>query len=299
MSQIAFELSETLAAAVERAAPSVVQVHGHRRPAAGVVFADNLVAAPARALGDDAAVIRLATGETIEGQVLGHAAGTGLGVVRAEHPKLVAAETAAEPRVGSLAIAIGRTWSGGVIASVTNVAVVGGPLRTGRASEIARVIRIAQPPHGAFVGGALADVNGRVLGLLTGSAIRGTTIAIPATLAWEAAHQIVQRGGTRQGFLGISTIPVTLPARQRGEHAQEGGLLVTGIGTQSPAETAGLLVGDVLVSFAGQPIEEPDALLTALRGDHVGKQVTLSVIRGVTRQDLTVIVGERPSHRAR
>ena len=47
------------------------------------------------------------------------------------------------------------------MATLTNVAVVGGPLRTGRAIEIERVIRIAQPPHGALTGGALVDGDGR------------------------------------------------------------------------------------------------------------------------------------------
>jgi serine protease Do len=297
MSHTLSELSNNIATAVERAAASVVQVYGHRRPAAGVVFAPDLIAAPARTLGDEAAIVRLSNGDTVEGQVLGYALGMGLGVVRVAQLTATPAESSPEPRVGSLAIAIGRTWSGAVMATVTNVAVVGGPLRTGRASQIERVIRIAQSPHGALSGGALADADGRVLGIVTGSAIRGTTVVIPATLAWDAAHHIVKHGGTRQGFLGISTTTVALTPRQQSGHAESHGLLITAVADESPADAAGLLVGDIIMAFAGEPVHDPEALVTLLRGDHVGKTATLSVLRGVKRQDVALTVGERPQRR--
>lgn len=290
------ELSTGIAAAVERAAGSVVQVYGHRRPAAGIVFSTDLIAAPARLLGDDTVIVRRPDGRTSEGQVLGHAVGMGLGVVRVPELGLAPAGAAPEPRVGTLAIAIGRTWSGAVMASVTNVAVVGGPLRTGRATEVARVIRIAQPPHGALSGGALVAGDGQVMGVITGSAIRGTTIVIPVTLAWEAAHHIVKRGGVRQGYLGISTMPVALARRQRSD-AEDAGVLISSVAANSPADSAGLLVGDVILQFAGEPVREPDTLVTLLRGDHIGKPITLSVLRGVQRHDVAVVIGERPTRR--
>jgi S1-C subfamily serine protease len=296
MSHTFLELSNGIVSSVDRAAASVVQVYGHRRPSAGVVFDTDLIVAPARALADDTAVVRLPNGTTVDGQVLGHSFGMGLGVVRVPQLGIAPGDPAPEPRTGSLAVAVGRTWSGAVMASVTNVAVVGGPLRTGRATEIARVIRVAQPPHGALSGGALADADGRILGLLTASAIRGTTVVLPTTLAWEAAHQIVERGGTRQGYLGISTMPVALPARQHG-HGQERGLLITSIAAKSPADSAGLFVGDIILQFAEAQVQEPDVLVTLLRGDHVGRPVTIALLRGVQRHEVAVVVGERPAHR--
>lgn len=291
-------LSDDISAAVDRVAGSVVQVFSHRRPAAGVVFAPELVLAPARALGDDTAVVRLPDGNTVDGQVLGHAVSMGVGVVRVPGLAAAAAVAAPEPRVGSLAIAVGRTWSGAVMATVTNVAVVGGPLRTGRASQIDRVIRISQPPHGALNGGALSDGDGRVLGMISGSEIRGTAVVLPATLAWAAAHHIVERGGTRQGYLGIGSMPVTLPERQRDGREGTTALLITAVAQGSPADQSGLLIGDIIVAFESVAVHEPAALVTLLRGDHIGKSVTLSVLRGVKRQDVAVTVGERPARRA-
>jgi serine protease Do len=288
------DLSSELAAIVDRAALSVVQVQGDRRPVAGVVFAPDLIAAPARALADDTAVVRLPGGKTVEGAVMGHTLSMGLAIVRVPELGLTPLAAAAEPGVGHLAVAVGRTWSGGVMATITNVAVVGGPLRTGRTSQLERVIRIAQAPHGALTGGALVDGAGAALGLVTGSEIRGTTIVVPASLAWPAGASVAATGGTRQGFLGVSSTTVTLPGRQRGGRPQEHGLLVTGIVPDSPADTAGLLVGDVIVGFEGQTVDDPEALVMLLRGNRVGTAVTLRILRGVKIEEVAVTVGERP-----
>ena len=187
---------------------------------------------------------------------------------------------------------MGRTWSGGVFSALAPVAVVGGPLRTGRTTEIARVVRVGLAPHGALTGGALVNGAGRVLGVLTAIAIRGTTVVIPAALAWAAAREIVAEGGTRQGFIGVSSIPVALSAHQRVEN-RERGLLVTGITPDGPADVAGVLVGDVIVGFGDAPVAGIDDLLTLLQGNRVGQAVALSVVRGRGVETLTVTVAER------
>lgn len=299
MSDILTSLSDVLAGAVDRASASVVQVHGHRRPAAGVVFAPDLVLAPAHVLENDVATVQVAGGSTHEAVVLGRAFSLGLAVVRVSGLGLTPLEAAPEPRVGHLVLAIGRTWSGGVMASVTNVAVVGGPLRTSRASQLDRVIRIAQAPHGAFVGGALVDGSGRALGVITATDIRGTTVVIPSALAWGIGQQIVSQGGTKQGFLGVSSTTVALPEKQRAGRSQSHGLLVTGIVDGSPAEAAGILIGDIIVAFEGKAVAEPEALVTLLRADKTGAAATITLLRGGEVKDVPVSIGERPLRESR
>lgn len=287
-------LSDGIAAAVEAAAHSVVQLHTRRRPAAGIVFGDDLVLASARAVDDDAVAVRRADGQTLEGTVLGRGHAAGLAVVRVPSLGVPALQTAPEPRVGNLAIAVGRTWSGGVMATVTSVAVVGGPLRTGRVSRLDRVIRIAQPPHGALTGGALVDGHGRAFGLVTGAEIRGTTVVVPAGIAWPMAQQIATHGGARQGFLGIGSTTVRVPTRQRGGRADEHGLLVTSLVDDGPADRAGVLVGDVMVAFDDTPVREPEELIMLLRGDRVGQAAQLTLLRSGQALQVPVTVGERP-----
>lgn len=287
-------LSNEFAAAVDQAAPSIVQVHGRRRVACGLVVADGLVLTPA-VVDDGAAPIRTGDGRTADGAVLGRMGHMGLTVLRVEGAGLLPLTAADEPKPGSLAVAVGRTWSGGVIAMLAPVAVVGGPLRTGRTHAIDRVIRMQHPPHGALTGGALIGDSGRVLGIITSMDIRDTAVVIPASIAWAAATQVAAAGGTRQGFLGVSSMPVVIPERQRGGRTEPSGLLISQVANGSPAETAGLLVGDIIVAFDRQPVRDGEELLTRLRGDRVGKAVAVTVLRGGAPVDVTVTVGERPS----
>ncbi len=293
MSNLLASLSAELVSATDTASASVVQVQTRRRPVAGVVFDTDLILVPGHHLDDDAAPVRRADGQTFDGQVLGRHAGTGLAVVRATGLGAPVARTADEPRPGQLALAVGRTWSGGVFSTLAPVVVVGGPLRTGRSTEVARVVRVGLAPHGALTGGALVDGAGQVLGVVTAMAIRGTTVVVPAAIAWAAAREIVAHGGARQGFIGISSMAVTLPARQRGEGPATG-LLVTGVVPDGPADAAGMLVGDVIVAFGGAPVAEADDLLTLLRGHQVGQTATLTVMRGGANTPVAITVGTRP-----
>ena len=165
------------------------------------------------------------------------------------------ARPGAAPLPGHPAVAVGRTWSGGLFAHLTGVAVVGGPLRTSRASEIARVFRTSTPPHGALTGGALADGDGRVLGIITAAAIRGTTVVIPIDLTLEAARAVVAEA-VRQGFIGISSTAVR-PARQRHGRPEDFGLLVLG-SSRAVRRCRRLLVGDIVVGFEGEAVQEPE-----------------------------------------
>jgi hypothetical protein len=76
-------LSNEIAAAVDKAAPSIVQVHGHRRVTAGIVIADNLIATPA-ATDDDTVAVLTGADQTAEGAVLGRIGNMGLTVVRVD-----------------------------------------------------------------------------------------------------------------------------------------------------------------------------------------------------------------------
>ena len=287
-------LSNEISMAVEQAAPSIVQVHGRRRVAAGLVVADNIILTPA-SVDDEKIPVHAGNGQAVEGTVLGRIGHMGLTVLRVDGLGLRPLTAAEDAKPGHLAVAVGRTWSGNVMTMLAPIAVVGGPLRTGRASEIERVIRIQQSPHGALNGGALLDASGRVLGIITTLAIRGTTVVVPASLAWAAAAKVATDGGTKQGFLGVSSSPVRIPERQRAGRSQDVGLLISQVSSQSPAETAGLLVGDVIVGFDGEAVEDGEELVTRLRGNRVGKAVPVTVIRGASAVDVTVTIAERPT----
>lgn len=291
MNDILSSLNKELTDAVAAAESSVVQLHG-RRPVAAVAIDADLVIAPAAAVHHDTIAVRTADGRALEGTVLGRTSAA-VSVVRVPGLNATPARVAAEPRVGELTLAVGRTWSGNVFSALAPVSVVGGPLRTGRRSGLARVIRVGIPPHGALVGGALVSAGGGLLGIITGAAIRGTTVVIPASIAVAAARELVSAGSTRHGFIGVTSLPVVLPATQHvGGH--ERGVLVTGVSPEGPAGTGGMLVGDVIVSFEDKKVQDHEELLNCLTSERIGQPAAIGVVRGNTLQTLSVIVGERP-----
>lgn len=293
MTDLLAALSSQLSSAAETAAASVVQLQGHRRLVAGVVVDTDLVVTPGIGVTDGVVAVRRADGTALEGTVLGRSGSTGLAAVRVPGLGAPAVTIAGEPKPGHLALAIGRTWSGGLFTALAPIAVVGGPLRIGRTSEIARVIRLGIAPHGAITGGALVTGAGHVSGVITSMAIRGTTVVVPASLAVQAAHDLAARGTARRGYLGVASVPVVLPAKQQhGGHAN--GLLVTGLVPGGPADAAGLLVGDVIVAFAGESVEGPDELLARVGSAALDQPTPVTVCRGDRLETVAVTLAERP-----
>jgi S1-C subfamily serine protease len=291
-------LSNELADAVATAAPSVVQVLGARRPASGVVHGSDTIITTARALGrEDGLRIRLhgADDSPVEADLAGWDPATGLAVLRARRARDWQPPSTAvtEPRTGEVVLAIARSWSNAVTASAGIVAVVGGPLRTGRRRQIPRVFRVTAPMHDGFAGGGLFDASGRLTGIATASTIRGFGVGIPASIAWAAAAQVLTAGTPRPGFVGLAVQRVDLPVAQR-PGGRERAVLIIGVTPASPAEAAGLMVGDLLLEFDGQPTESADDLLERITGNRVGEAVVARTLRGGSERDVRITIAERP-----
>jgi S1-C subfamily serine protease len=199
----------------------------------------------------------------------------------------------ADPRVGHLALAIGRSWSNSVTVTAGLVSIIGGPLRTAPRREIAQVIRTSAPMHDGFAGGAFIGADGGLAGIATAASIRGLGVVIPARIAWQSAATLVERGRLKRGYLGIAAQPVSVPEKQRSVEGGAEALLIVGVKAGSPAADAGLLVGDLLVSLDGVGLSSPEDLLDLLVGDRVGRPLTLRVLRGGSAVDVSVTAGER------
>jgi S1-C subfamily serine protease len=289
-------LSTQMADAVTAAAPAVLQVHGRRRPATGVVYANNVVLTHGRAIGrEDGLSVRRPDGTVLDAELAGWDPTTNLALLRvadlATPPITMAHEGA---RVGHLVLALARSWSNAITASAGIVSVIGGPLPTGRRRSIDEVIRTTAPMHEGFAGGALIDTAGGLLGIATAASIRGLGVVIPGAIAWKTAASLLRHGSLKRGYLGLTGQPVAIPRRQRTPDGRAEALLVVGVAEGSPASSAGVLVGDVLLDFDGRPVESPEDLLDLLSSDRIGRQVSIRTLRGGAVVSLAVAVGERP-----
>ena len=289
--------SNQLADVVGSVAPSVVQVHGGRRPGTGLVYADDVVLTTIRSLGrEDHLRVTRDDGEALEAELAGWDPATNLAVLRVQGlSRAAVAPSASVPRVGHMAIAVARSWSNAVTATTGIVSVIGGPLATGRRRAIDQVIRTNAPMHDGFSGGAFLDVSGGLIGVATAARIRGLGVVIPAGIAWKTAAAVLEHGRPRRGYVGVAVQRVALAPAQRPAPERDRALLVIGVTDGSPAAAAGVLVGDVLMEFDGCPLDAPDDLLDLLTGDRAGRTVPVRLLRGGHPLDVTIAVGERSS----
>src|SRR5215475_9020824 len=229
--------SNDLADAVAAAAPSVVQVHGRRRPASGVVYQQDVVVTSARALGrEDGLHVRRPDGTVLDAELAGWDPATGLAVLRVAQlgtNPLQASETT--PRVGNVGIGLARSWSNNVTASAGIVAIIGGPLATGRRRAIEEVIRTTAPMHDGFAGGAFIDTQGKLIGISTAAQIRGLGVVIPTRIVWQSAKSLLEHGHLERGYIGIAGQAVRLSEAQHQVENRDAALLVLGVTPGSPA----------------------------------------------------------------
>jgi len=291
-------LSNAMVDAVAKAGASVVTVDARRRiPASGIAYDKNLVLTAEHVVErDDDIRILLPDGSDVPAAVAGRDPGSDLALLRINTGGLIPAEPAAqEARIGQIALALGRPTPEGIQASLGVVSAIGGPVRTGHGGLLERYIRTDTIPYPGFSGGPLVDASGHLLGVNTSGLMRGGALTIPAPLAWQTAASLAQHGSVRRGFLGIRSQPVAIPAAQQKALGREQatGLLLVGVEDDSPAMAGGLMVGDILVGLAGQPVTDPDELLARLVGQIVGQPTLVEVLRGGQPARITVKIRER------
>jgi serine protease DegQ len=290
-------LSNGMADAVENVATAVVRVNGRRRRSgSGVVFAQNMVLTASHVLErEEDLSVETADGRTLSARFAGRDHSTDLAVLNVGGLDIDPATPAeGDARVGQISLAVGSHSRGeGPRATLGVVSAVGGPVRSRRGPRVERYIQTDATPYPGFSGGPLIDARGDVLGILVSGWGRGAAFAIPADIAWRTAGTLSERGSVKRGYLGILSQPVRLPNGQSLGLTQRGGLLVVGVEDGSPAGRGGLIVGDILATLDGQPIEDTEDLLVLLAGDRVGRSVPVKLVRGGELTEVEITVGER------
>ena len=290
-------LSQSLAALVERVSPSLVRVEARRhRGATGVVWdADGHVLTTHHALEHEGAItLGLADGRSVPAELVGRDAATDLALLKTETSGLVPLEPVSLEglQVGHLVLALGRPGRT-ARATLGIVSALGGEWRTSAGGRMDRYLETDADLPPGFSGGVLVDTRGGVLGLLSSALSRNASVAVPGPTLQRVVQALRQPGGLRRGYLGVGAHPVRLPPALRDATGREGGLIFLSIEPGGPADRAGLMLGDVLVSLGGQSLHSIEELLGYLGDEKVGTQVQARVLRAGEVREVSLTLGQR------
>ena len=288
-------VSDRLAAIAAAGAARTVAVHGRDgRARSGLIWADGLVVTAEEALErDDELAATLPDERRVAAALAGRDPGTDVALLRVEtgpsEPLSPAPAEGLAP--GQVAVAIGRA-AHGALAAVGAVSLVGGPWRSMRGGRLERRIRLGLRLEAEGEGGPVLDHAGRLIGMAVPGP-RRQVLAIPAETIARVAEVLRTRGRVARGYMGLALQPVALP---RGTDAAGGGhrgLIVVGLDPDGPGARAGMLLGDVLTAWEGEPLASVRDMLARLDPESVGREVSLDLLRAGLPVRLKARIAER------
>ncbi len=248
--------------------------------------------------------VTLSDGRRSQARLIGSDADSDLAVVRIAAAGLTAAELGDSKavRVGQLAIAIGKPY--GVQCTVTAgvVSALGRSLRSNSGRLIDNVLQTDAALNPGNSGGPLVDSRGQVIGVNTAIILpaQGICFAIAVNTAKFVAGRLIRDGKIRRGYIGVAgqNVPVHRRVVRFFNLPVETGVLVASIERGSPAERAGLAIGDVIVAYKGAPVAGIDDLHRLLTDATIGVAAPLTLIRRTEKLDLEIAPAEMPAPRA-
>jgi S1-C subfamily serine protease len=248
--------------------------------------------------GGDGGRLDLADGRQLRFRVRGRDPLSDLAVLVAEHGDLQPARLgdAAALRVGQLVVAIGNPLglAGSVTAGVVSALGRSLPTRAGaQVRVIDDVIQTDAALNPGNSGGALADSAGRVVGINTALAGVGLGLAVPVNATTERIiGALVRDGRVRRAHLGVAGVSRPLPPRWAAKIGRRNGLGVVEVIKGSPAESAGLLPGDIIVEVDGRPVESPRDVQRLMVDGPIERFLVIQVLREGSSYVVTAIPDE-------
>jgi S1-C subfamily serine protease len=300
MSKELIELSNALAQATDRAAASVVAVHTERHgSSSGVVWRSGLIVTSEHALRRDEEIqVTLPDGRVAQASLAGRDPSTDIAVLKCAEAGNAVQEfgDASALRPGSLTLVVGRTRASGPIAALGVVSLVVPDRRTWTGASLTPYIRLDVGLQPTAVGGAVIDPNGNAVGLATPRFARFGAIAVPASAIDKIADTLLQKGRIPRGYFGVGLQPVRFPEalREKLQWHEKTAVIVMDVHPDGAADKAGIVIGDILISLAGQPVTGLEDIQSHLAGGAIGKILPLKYVRGGSIQEGNILVAERP-----
>jgi serine protease DegQ len=242
--------------------------------------------------------VTLGDGRVVEGKIVGTDPDTDLAVVRVSASGLtpITFGQSEQMKVGDVVLAIGDPFSVGQTVTMGIVSAVGREL--GPTNPFGSFIQTDAAINPGNSGGALVDVAGNLIGINTlifsrSGGYQGIGFAIPVSLAKRVLEQIIETGSVTRGWFGVDVADISSDLAESLGLRGTRGAIIGAIERGSPAEKAGLRLGDIITTINGRAIPDTNAALNAIAEVPPGKSVPVKVIRRNQEVTLDVLVGKR------
>jgi S1-C subfamily serine protease len=289
--------------AVDTVGPAVVKIDVGRGGGSGVIFTpDGFILTNSHVVHESATLKTiLPDGRSMRADLIGHDTDTDLAVIRLTDPAATTFPWATlgdsrAIRPGQVAVAIGNPY--GFQHSVTAgvISALGRSLRARSGRLMDDIIQTDASLNPGNSGGPLVTTRGEVIGINTAMILpaQGLCFAIASNTARFVAARLMRDGCIRRSYIGVAGQNVPVPRGLARVHqlAVSSGVLVVSVEPKSPAAAAGLLDGDIILAFAGEPIAAIDDLHRRLSDDRIGKPCVVTLLRGLNRQQITIVPEE-------
>ena len=238
------------------------------------------------------------SGRALPAEILGSDPSVDIAVLRVDpattgrlHPLTLADSD--QVKVGDTAIAIGNPLGLDRTATAGIVSGLGREIRAPNGFQIDEVIQTDAPINPGNSGGPLLDSRGRVIGVNSqiatagaGSGNIGIGFAVPSNTVREVLPRLKAGQSVRRAYLGITTSPSSFG---------RGGAEVVSVNSGSPADRAGVRIGDSVTEVDGERIDDPSDIASAIADNSPGDRITMRVSRGGQERVLDVTLGNRPA----
>ena len=287
-------LSADIARVAAAASASIVRVHARRGPSAsGIVWRPGFIVTAEEAIeSDDGIEVVLADGATAKASLAGRDTSTDIALLRCDAVAGSAPTAATAAALGQMAVALGASRRG-PLAALAMVSTVSGPWQSQRGGRIEQFIGLDLRFDRRLEGAALLAPGGELIGMIAAGP-HHMHLAIPAATIERVAAQLQTKGRIARGYLGLGLQPVEV-APVAGASDKRRGVMVVSVDDNGPGKAAGVLQGDIIVAWNGEPVGSVHGVMRRLGTETAGQGVDLALLRAGAPTAARLTIGERPT----
>lgn len=260
----------------------------------GYVLTNNHVVGGAEKIG-----VTLWDGKVVEGKIIGSCAVHDTAVVRVNTHGLPAAELGDSDklRVGQRVYAIGNPFglAGGPSVTSGVISAINRTIESQR-GLVENLVQTDAAINPGNSGGPLVDLEGRVIAINTAIIpyAQGIGFAIPINSAKKCTGEMIRDGVSIRPWLGIVGLSITDEISRYYDLPVDHGVLITKVTGGSPAQRAGIIMGDIILKIGNVEVESIEDLLMEIHKRKIGEKVRIAVFRRGFEQFFEVTLSEMP-----